>query len=88
MTGTPSSPTTNPMPPASFNVPSIGSQDRGTPTRAELASTNLAGTRSAAPTAAVAIAVISVMTTDRLMVLGLLGLVNGLTCVTAPVRER
>jgi hypothetical protein len=59
----PKSPTTSPTAPASFTAPSAGNQERGTPTSAEFARTNLAGMRSATAIPAVMIAVVSVITT-------------------------
>jgi hypothetical protein len=51
------------MAPASFAAPSAVSQDRGTPTAAEFASTNFAGTKSGKAIPPVRTAVISVIET-------------------------
>src|SRR6516162_10126825 len=66
--GRPRNPTTSPMAPASFVAASAGIHERGTPTSAAFARTNLAGTRSATAIAAVTTAVVSVITTNAVSI--------------------
>src|SRR6202167_2747269 len=75
--GSATRPTSSPIAPPSFTVPSIGSHDRGTCTSAEFASTNPAGIRSATPTAAVMTAVNNVTTTHAGVIRGLRRIPSG-----------
>src|SRR3712207_1045221 len=77
------SPTTRPAAPAALSAPSNGSQDRGTPTAAELARTNRASTQSAAAAPALAAAVTTVTAVYRVSTGDLLG-----ALVAEPGRRR